>query len=167
MPTLIERGSIAHDEWTLVDEVTDENLQPRTIVPLAWAIEHTAAFAADRMLGVWLDGDAELDELAPLLHRLRLVAIRFAAVNDGRGLSLAVLLRTRHKYEGEIRAIGEVHEDVLNYMRRCGFDSYQLPDGHDPEVALRAMKSLSDFYQGSVIDPRPAFRRVARGRAQH
>jgi len=29
---------------------------------------------------------------------------------------------------------------------------------------LTAMKSLSDFYQGSVLEPRPAFRRFARGR---
>ena len=49
-------------------------------------------------LGVKLPADAEVDErwlAAPL------IGIDFPAFNDGRGLSLAVLLRTRHGYAGE------------------------------------------------------------------
>lgn len=165
MPTLIKDGRVISDEWTVRDEITDNAVAPRTIVPAAYAVLNAETlFATDREIGVWLAGDAEPAEIAPLLKKVPLIAIRFAALNDGRGLSLAVLLRTRYGFTGELRAIGEVHEDVLHYMHRCGIDSYQLPDGHDPTVALAAMKSLTDFYQGSVIDPRPAFRRVARGR---
>jgi len=165
MPTLIRDGRVAVDDWKLVETIADARIAPRTIVPAAYAVANAAQlFAQTPEVGVWLAGDQEPDDLAPLLDRLPLVAIRFGAVNDGRGLSLAVLLRTRFGYKGELRAFGEVLEDVMNYMRRCGFDSYELPDGHDPEIALRAMRSLSDFYQGSVIEPRPAFRRVARGR---
>jgi len=168
MPTLIENGRVTEDHWTLLENVADGDVPSHAIVPLEYAVAHAETlFAPGREIGVWMAGDGEPAQIATLLDRIRLVAIRFAAVNDGRGLSLAVLLRTRLGYTGEIRAIGEVHEDVMNYMRRCGFDSYQLPDGHDPSVALCAMKSLSDFYQGSVIDPRPAFRRVARGRARN
>jgi uncharacterized protein (DUF934 family) len=165
MPTLIKDGKVVSDDWTLRDEITDDVVAPRSIVPAAYAVLHAdTLFASNREVGVWLAGDAEPEEIVPLLKKISLIAIRFAAINDGRGLSLAVLLRTRYGFSGELRAIGEVHEDVLNYMRRCGIDSYQLPDGHDPAIALAAMKSLTDFYQGSVIDPRPAFRRIARGR---
>ncbi len=165
MPTLIKDGRVISDEWTVRDEITDNAVAPRTIVPAAYAVLNAETlFAPDREIGIWLAGDAEPAEIAPLLKKVPLIAIRFAALNDGRGLSLAVLLRTRYGFNGELRAIGEVHEDVLHYMHRCGIDSYQLPDGHDPTVALAAMKSLTDFYQGSVIDPRPAFQRVARGR---
>ena len=164
MPTLIENGRVVSDKWTLRDEITDDAIAPHTIVPVAYAVQHAQTlFAADREIGVWLAGDAEPEDIVPLLNKISLIAIRFAALNDGRGLSLAVLLRTRYGFKGELRAIGEVHEDLLHYMHRCGIDSYQLPDGHDPVVALAAMKSLTDFYQGSVIDPRPAFRRIARG----
>jgi len=164
MPTLIKDGRVASDDWTLLETV-DGPVAPKSIVPAAYATQHAEElFRQTPQIGLWLAGDSEPDEIAPLLDRLPLIAIRFASVNDGRGLSLAVLLRTRFAYKGELRAFGEVLEDVMNYMRRCGFDSYQLPDGHDPAVALRAMRSLSDFYQGSVIEPRPAFRRVARGR---
>jgi uncharacterized protein (DUF934 family) len=164
MPTLIKDGRVVADDWTFLETIVDDCVGPRSIVPAAYAVANAARlFGESGEVGVWIPGDGEPEDIAPLLARLPLVAIRFAAVNDGRGLSLAVLLRTRYRYTGELRAVGEVLEDVMNYMRRCGFDSYQLPDGHDPQVALRAMRSLSDFYQGSVIDPRPAFRRVARG----
>lgn len=164
MPTLIKGGRVVSDEWSLREATTDDTVPPRTIVPAAYAVLHAETlFATNSEVGVWLAGDAEPEEIAPILKKISLVAIRFAALNDGRGLSLAVLLRTRYGFTGELRAIGEVHEDVLHYMHRCGIDAYQLPDGHDPMVALAAMKSLTDFYQGSVIDPRPAFRRLARG----
>jgi len=164
MPTLIKDGRIVENDWTLVAEVADGPIATLTIVPLAYALSHgDALFGAGRQIGVWLDGDAEPNELVGLLDRIALIAIRFSTVNDGRGLSIAVLLRTRLGFKGELRAIGEVHEDVLHYMRRCGIDSYELPDGHDPSIALAALKPYSEYYQGSVVDPRPAFRRIARG----
>ena len=162
MPTLIKGGRVVSDDWVLREEVGDGPVTPHSIVPASYALAHADALSGD--IGIWLPGDGEPDEIAPLLPKVRLIAIRFEAMNDGRGLSLAVLLRTRFGFTGELRAIGVVHEDVLHYMHRCGIDSYQLPDGHDPQVALTAMKSLSDFYQGSVLEPRPAFRRFARGR---
>jgi uncharacterized protein (DUF934 family) len=95
----------------------------------------------------------------------QLITINFDSFSDGRGLSLAVLLRTRFGFDGELRAIGDVHPDLLHYMRRCGFTSYVLPehrqlpsaDNRDPLVPY------SDHYQGSVTNPEPAFRRVCRG----
>lgn len=164
MPTLIKDGQIATNAWTLVTEVANGPVPPHTIVPAAYALAHAdSLFGPGREIGVWIDGDAEPNELTGSLDRIALIAIRFSTINDGRGLSIAVLLRTRLGFKGELRAIGEVHEDVLHYMRRCGIDSYELPDGHDPSVALAALKPYSEYYQGSVVDPRPAFRRIARG----
>lgn len=101
-----------------------------------------------------------------------LIAINFPAFSDGRGLSLAVLLRTRFNYTGELRAVGDVHPDVIHYMKRCGFDTFQMPEGralppaaNDPAGA-RADNTLaphSDYYQASVLHPQPAYRRVRRG----
>jgi uncharacterized protein (DUF934 family) len=163
MPTLIKGGRVVSDDWTLQEEIADGAIRPHTIVPASYVLAHAELFDEAQDVGIWIPGDGEPGEIATLLPKVALVAIRFPTMNDGRGLSLAVLLRTRFAFTGELRAIGEVHEDVLNYMHRCGIDSYQLPDGHDPKVALAAMNSLTDFYQGSVVDPRPAFRRIARG----
>ena len=91
------------------------------------------------------------------------IAIEFPAFNDGRGLSLAVLLRTRLGYEGQLCAIGAIHEDVLHYIARCGFDAVDLPDERDVDIALALLKPYAQHYQGSVEDPQPAYRRVSRG----
>ncbi len=91
------------------------------------------------------------------------IAIEFPAFNDGRGLSLAVLLRNRHGYTGDIMATGDVHEDMLHYMRRCGFTSFLVPDERDLQTALSTLAPYTDYYQASVIEPEPAFRRIGRG----
>lgn len=167
MPTLIEGGRVVADNWTFVEATPDDAAMARLIVPIGYALAHADDLIhSKRKFGVWLPGDAEPDPLLPLLPHISLIAIQFAAFNDGRGLSLAVLLRSRHGFRGELRAIGEVHEDVLHYMHRCGFDSFQLADGRDPNVALKALHSLTDFYQGSVKEPLPAFRRLSRGIAR-
>jgi uncharacterized protein (DUF934 family) len=164
MPTLIKDKAVASDDWQVLQDGSEAAGRTRVIVPTPYAVEHAATlFSQGQEIGVWLEGEAELDGVVDLLDRVPMIAVHFPAFNDGRGLSLAVLLRTRHAYKGELRAIGDVHTDMLHYLRRCGFDSYLLPDGRDPATALAALDSLSDFYQGSVSQPLPAFRRVARG----
>ena len=96
------------------------------------------------------------------------IAINFPAFTDGRGLSLAVLLRTRFNYTGELRAVGDVHPDVIHYMKRCGFDTFQMPEGRTlppaaNDASANTLAPHSDYYQASVIHPEPAYRRVRRG----
>ena len=91
------------------------------------------------------------------------IAIRFPAFNDGRGLSLAMLLRTRLGYTGPLYAVGAVHEDILHYMVRCGFDHIVLPDERDSETALKLIMPYSAHYQACALEDRPAFRRENRG----
>jgi len=111
------------------------------------------------------------DEPDALHTSAPLIAINFPAFSDGRGLSLAVLLRTRYGFNGELRAVGDVHPDVIHYMKRCGFDTFQMPEGRRLPAAANdagnnAVSTLaphSDYYQASVIHPEPAYRRVRRG----
>lgn len=112
--------------------------------------------------GVILEVDTEPQ---PEFAAAPLIAINFPAFNDGRGLSLAVLLRTRYGFRGELRAVGDVHPDLIHYMKRCGFDTFLLPDDRSfPGGAdSSALAPHADYYQASVLEPEPAFRRVARG----
>ena len=104
------------------------------------------------------------DEPADAFTAAPLITIDFPVFNDGRGLSLAVLLRSRYGYDGELRAVGDVHPDLLHYMRRCGFDSFELPDHRSAMLEDAAsLAPYSDYYQASVVEPEPAYRRVARG----
>ena len=98
-------------------------------------------------------------ELAADVDRLQLVAINFPKFADGRGYSCAVLLRTRHGYRGELRAVGDVGRDQLFYLKRCGFDAFALAPHRDPHAALASLGDFNVRYQGSVDDPLPLFRR--------
>jgi uncharacterized protein (DUF934 family) len=68
-------------------------------------------------------------------------------------------LRGRLNFAGELRAFGDVGKDQMFFMKRCGFDSYLLPDEKDPIAALQALSSFSDTYQSAQDQPIPAFRR--------
>ena len=110
---------------------------------------------------MWLKPDDEPLDIAADLGALAIVAIHFPKFTDGRGYSIAALLRTRYGYKGELRAFGDVGRDQLFLLKRCGFDSFSLPPHRDPEAALAGLADFSERYQGSVDDPLPLFRKRA------
>jgi uncharacterized protein (DUF934 family) len=89
------------------------------------------------------------------------VEVVFPKFGDGRGFSIARLLRERYGYKGELRAVGHVVRDHLHYMESCGFDAYQLKDGEDAAQALAGFDDFSESYQASAARPLPLFRRRA------
>ena len=102
------------------------------------------------------------DDPARAADRLRSAArveVNFPSFTDGRGYSVARLLRERHGYQGELRAVGDVQRDQLFYLARCGFDAFLLRDGLDAQEALSALHDFSEAYQASVERPEPLFRR--------
>ena len=106
------------------------------------------------------------DEPSASLRPAQLIAIDFPAFLDGRGLSLAVLLRTRFDYCGELRAVGDVHPELLHYLKRCGFDSCVIPSGRPlpgPDAGPCVFAPYSDYYQASALEPIPVYRRIRRG----
>jgi uncharacterized protein (DUF934 family) len=97
--------------------------------------------------------------LAERLPGLKLIAVNFPKYGDGRGYSIARLLRERYGYKGELRAIGVVARDHLQLMAQCGFDSFQLREGEDAQAALAALGDFSEAYQATAAQPVPLFRR--------
>jgi len=80
---------------------------------------------------------------------IAMIAIDFPVYTDGRGYSIAQLLRHQLGWTGELRAVGDVMIDTVHYLARCGFNSFSLKPGHDPEAALRALATFSSSYQRS------------------
>src|SRR3954463_12291739 len=74
------------------------------------------------------------------------VEVNFPKFGDGRGYSIACLLRERYGYRGELRAVGEVVRDHLFYMESVGFDAFLLRDGEDPKEALGGFEDFSEAY---------------------
>jgi uncharacterized protein (DUF934 family) len=89
----------------------------------------------------------DLSGIATRLAGISVVEIHFPKFGDGRGYSLARLLRTRYGYQGELRAVGHFTRDHLYFMERVGFDAYELREGEDAEAALAAFRDFSVSYQ--------------------
>lgn len=151
MPVLVKDQQIVVDQWQLLETIPDY-VPTNAIVPVD-QLTNTNANA------VWVEGDLEVDVCGDTLAKLDLVAVHFPMFADGRGLSLGTLLRNRYGFTGELRAIGEVQPDLTPFMRRCGFDAFVLENELAAKTAIQCMQSMSDFYQGSVIQPEPAYRR--------
>jgi len=162
MPQIIKHRAVIQDNWQLLERDPTGALpfSGDVIVPLAlWtSARDVLSFRLGR-LGVWLEADADPAALAPDLTRFDVIAVRFASFADGRGYSLGRLLRERHGYRGELRAIGDVLRDQLYYLWRCGFDAYALRADQNAEQALSAFVDFSETYQASVERPAPLFRR--------
>jgi uncharacterized protein (DUF934 family) len=108
---------------------------------------------------VWLDSHEEPAAIAEDLRLFGVVAVKFPKVTDGRGYSIACLLRERYGWKGELRAFGDIWRDQLFFLASCGFNAFALREGEDPREALAAFGDFSETYQGSVRQPLPLFRR--------
>jgi uncharacterized protein (DUF934 family) len=106
------------------------------------------------------------DDLSVLTEKIKNAAridVNFPKFGDGRGFSIARLLRERYGYTGELRAVGQVGRDHLYYMEQCGFDAFVLREGEDVADALAAFDDFSERYQSTVVEPLPLFRRRKAG----
>jgi uncharacterized protein (DUF934 family) len=110
-------------------------------------------------VGVVYANDADIEELEGDLPRLSLVALQFPKWMDGRAYSQAHLLRSRYRFKGEVRAVGEVLVDMMPLLQRTGFDAVALRGDQSLDAADRALRFFPGHYQGDVRDPRPLFAR--------
>jgi uncharacterized protein (DUF934 family) len=108
----------------------------------AQALSHRAG-----KIGVIWPNNRDIDELAPWLDRLAVVALVFPSFRDGRAYSQARLLRERFCYRGELRATGQVLRDQFVFMLRAGFDAFEVKKPGDAEAFAATAKRYSVFYQ--------------------
>jgi uncharacterized protein (DUF934 family) len=97
--------------------------------------------------GVIWPNNRAVDDLVPYLDRLAAVALVFPTFRDGRAYSQARLLRERHGYDGELRAVGQVLRDQFVFMSRAGFDTFEVKKDADADAFAETMKRYSVFYQ--------------------
>ena len=68
-------------------------------------------------------------------------------------------MRERYQYLGEVRALGDVLQDQLFFMKRCGFNAYAVRADKNIDAALASLKGFRESYQAAVDQPQPLFRR--------
>ena len=166
MSRIIKNGQIVDDTWQVLKLAEGEKPESvaladgNSIVPLAvWQARKDEILAHQRPIGIWLDSHEGPEAIATDLGRFTVIAVNFPKFADGRGYSTARLLRERYSYRGELRAIGDVLQDQLYFMKRCGFDAYAVRPDKDIDAALAGLNDFSESYQSAVDQPQPLFQR--------
>lgn len=151
---VIRDGRVRDDTWEMLAPREEESPEavhlppgPLAVSLATWEARRDELIGRGTPLGVLLDPGDDPARIAPDLAHLALVCIHFPRIADGRGCSTAWLLRRRHRYAGELRAVGEVLRDQLYFLARCGFDAFVLREGADPHAALAAFTDFTVAYQ--------------------
>lgn len=145
---IIKNRAIVSDTWQHIDNQAPIPADGDITVSLSrYASERDALQARSGAVGVRVAPGEELDPIASDVAGLPLVAVEFPKFTDGRGYTTARLLRERHGFDGELRAIGHVLRDQIFYMDRVGFDAYEIAPGKSLPDALEAFADFSVTYQ--------------------
>lgn len=148
LQVLSKDGTVADNTYQLIGE--DGALPQGDVVVTAEQLDQLANISGRKALYITVDASPEVNEFP--LDQLDAIFIEFAGFNDGRGYSFAALLR-RQGYQGELRATGDVFKDVLNYMKRSGFDSFVVKEGKDIQEAAAGLGDFTNPYQASTAVP--------------
>jgi len=170
---LLRDRQIVVDDWGYTFEPGP--VQGRILSMDEWLTEPTWSGTGNR-LGVVLKPEHKVELLAPSLARFELIAAEFPGPGEGRGYSqgrvlrerygfrgelrAGRVLRERYGFRGELRAVGYVRYDQIFFLARCGFNSFELPEG-ELAAAAKAFSTFSAEYQpandlglGSALDHR-------------
>lgn len=159
MRSVIKERRIVEDRWQHVADEAELPAGPVIVSLARWRKDRAMLVARGEPLGVQVPNTVDPAELAGDLAQLALVALEFPKFADGRAHSQARLLRERHGFRGELRAVGDVLRDQLAFMVRNGFDAFELRADRSLEDALRAFDEFSVSYQSAIDQPLPLYRR--------
>jgi uncharacterized protein (DUF934 family) len=130
--------------------VADDALLPAApaIVSLKrFLAEKTQLLSRAEPVGVRLESSESPELLASDLGGVALIELHMPYLRDGRPFSWARLLRTRLKFNGEIRLTGHFLLDQMAFFLRVGVDSFTLPEKIPAAEISRAVGMISNVYQ--------------------
>lgn len=160
MPRLIKGNRIVDDHWHVVAaDDTDYSPYDSILLPMAAWLKLPEGERLGGHTAPWIDSGEEFEEHLAELLKAPLIAVHFPVFMDGRGFSTGEILRKRCGYQGELRAFGNLIQDQVFFLKRCGFDSFQLREGTNLESALASLEHFSVTYQTSADTEIPLFRR--------
>ena len=161
MPMLIrwngQRAEAAEDPYTAV---ADEDFIPRGDVIISlqrFQNEGKRLIAEGRKVGVRIEPNEQVEDIAAELPDIAVVALAFPKFLQGQPYSSARILRERYRYEGEIRAVGDVLREQAGFMIRCGIDVFAPADGATPDEWTHVAHRFRHVYQRAEDGREPAF----------
>jgi phosphoadenosine phosphosulfate reductase len=150
-------GAFRQDDWAQAAETEPLPDAPAIVSKKRWLAERDGFAARNAPLGLLIAAGDTIDDVAADLGCFALIALDFPKFSDGRAFSTARLLREKHGFAGELRAVGNVLSDQIPYMRRVGFDSFEVT--HAPTRRALAEGRIAEvtlYYQPAGAPEPPA-----------
>ena len=164
---LIRDGKLVPDPFTDVSGLAALPGEGPLIVSLEqWQAHRQALLARSQPLGLRLKSDQPPQLIGADLPRFTVVALEFPRYRDGRAYTHARMLRERLGFGGEIRAVGDVLQEQLHFMQRCGFDSFDVV-APDAELAWRTIAGDHTVWYQATGDGRVRALDHRDGRHEH
>ena len=146
---LFRDGAFIADPFQPWDDAMEPASVRYTHVPLPVFLAHREAFLANpHPLGLLVSPGDSVEAVQDDLGRFASIAISFPAFTDGRGYSSSRMLTERYHYDNEIRAIGDVLQDQIPLMRRCGINALVITHEPTRQALLEdRLPEVALFYQ--------------------
>ena len=155
--TLIDKAGLpAEDHWAYWQQGQAPGDPMRSVVRLAEWDAYIKASGASAS-GVWMTGSEDTASIVQMLDKLSLIVIEFPKSRDGRGFTLARMLRERYRFAGDLRAAGPLLPDQFPILLQCGFTSLLAP----PSVPLLRWRDAANFLEQTRSRPRTLLDRLS------
>ena len=161
---IVDRQLVADNPWRHIAAEEDIPESGSISVDLTrWLAEKGQLIERQAPVGVRLAASEDPAVLQDDLIDIPMIVLDMQNYVDGRSYTHAYWLRERYAYSGEIRVIGEVYRDQLNFLERVGVSQFELAADQDPQDALNGFDEFSVLYQPSADEGRNIFshRRVS------
>ncbi len=158
---LIRDGRFVSDDWLRPEPNASLPYYGKLLLSRErLSAEGPALADAGHLIGVEIANDTPPADLEAWLPSLHLIAVQFPKSADGRGFTLAQLLR-RMGFKGELRAVGHIIPDQYALALSCGFDTVEISESlaaRQPEPQWQdALSAMSWAYQTGGARQRSIF----------
>jgi uncharacterized protein (DUF934 family) len=148
MPALINSSKLIEDTWVRLTDDQAVGDHKNVVVSLGRLVQYwDELISLPVNLGVELEPGIDIEGVLNYLDQLQIIVLQFKVFSDGRAFSQARLLRERYAFSGDIRAVGDVICDQLWFMKRNGFNQFELAMGEDIDLAFKTFSQISLTYQ--------------------
>ncbi|HYE35851.1 DUF934 domain-containing protein [Methylocaldum sp.] len=156
---IIKDGRIVANDWRHLadDEILPE--QAVTVSLLRWKSEKDRLLACGVPIGLRLNSDNGLEDIADDLKHFAVIVLEFRHFTDGRSFSLARLLRERYGFDGELRAHGDFIRDQIFFLARVGVNAFEPTHPANLQEMLPVLQEFTVKYQAAVDVKEPLYRR--------
>lgn len=159
MPLIKNKELVENTTTHLADDQPIGDHADFTVSLERWHQEREALRHHSGTVGIRISNDADVRAIGEDALTAPMLVLEFPSFADGRAYSQARILREELKFEGELRATGDVLRDQVFFLHRCGFDALELRPDKDPNEALTAFNDFTIRYQPAADESLPLYRR--------